>query len=194
MILIAILLGVIIAILAIPFEFRFNIQRRESFHSEVAVRWLFGIVTFDVLRPQKPRGKNQQHTRAAKKKTKKKRKNIGNAKELIWNAKFRQRLIRFVKDIFNSVHISAFNLRLQLGLDDPADTGRLWAFMGPLSIWLSKLSNTKVQLQPDFQNELVYLNTNGTVRIIPLAIIGNVLAFLLSPITINAITTMRRAH
>lgn len=194
MIFIAILLGLIIAILAIPFEFRFNIQSRESFHSEVAVRWLFGIVTFDVLRPQKPQGKDQQHTRAAKKKTKRKRKNIGNAKELIWNAKFRQRLIRFVKDIFKSVHISAFNLRLQLGLDDPADTGRLWAFIGPLSIWLSYLSNTKVQLQPDFQNEVVFLSTNGTVRVIPLEIIFTVSAFLLSPITINAIRTTRRTH
>jgi len=193
-ILIAILLGLIIVVLAIPFEFTFNIQRRESFPSLVTVRWLFGIVTFDVLRPQKTLAKGQQHKKRAKKKTKKKRKNIGNAKELIWNARFRQRLILFVKDIFKSVHISAFNLRLQLGLDDPADTGRLWAFMGPLSIWLSNLSNTKVQLQPDFQNEVVFLSTNGTVRVIPLEIIFTVSAFLLSPITINAIRATRRTH
>ena len=187
MIFAAILLALIILGLAIPFEIIFNIQRKKGFHSDVVVHWLFGVVKFNIAKQHKQKVIKEPTRKKQKKKAKKKRTSIGAAKDLFWNAKFRYRLIRFVKDIFKSIHIAAFNLRIKLGLNDPADTGRLWAYLGPLSVFLSNLSNTKVQLEPDFQTEVLYLNSNGVIRVVPLEVVFTVLSFVFSPITIKAL-------
>jgi hypothetical protein len=91
--------------------------------------------------------------------------------------------------MIKTIHIAGFYIRLRLGLDDPADTGRLWAFLGPLAVFVSNLSNATVQLQPDFQTEIVYLDSRGRIRIVPLQVIVTVFAFLFSPITVSALWT-----
>jgi hypothetical protein len=182
---VAMLLALILAVLAIPFDIIFNIQRKESLYSEVAVRWLFGAVRFTIPGnvAQKPRKKPPK----TKNKAKDKKKSAGGRtiKSLLWNARFRKRAIQFVKDFFQSIHIMAFYLRIRLGLDDPADTGRLWAVLGPLAVFLSSMSNTTVQLQPDFQAQALSLDSRGKVRIVPLQVIFTVLSFVFSPITIQ---------
>ena len=190
MIYVAILFALVIALLAVPFEINFNIQRQEVFRSDVAVRWLFGLVRFRVpgKSVQKPQKKKLPKIKR-KAKARKKSANGKAIKGLLWNARFRYRAIQFVKDLFKSIHIATFYLRIRLGLDDPADTGRLWAVLGPLAVFLAALSNATVQLQPDFQSESLNLDSSGEVRIVPLQVIFTVLAFVFSPITIQALWT-----
>jgi hypothetical protein len=181
-----IVLALIITLLAIPFEIIFKIQREKEFHSDVEVRWLFGVVRFAVpgksqRKPDKKPAKDKKQKKANKKSA-----NGKAIKDLLLNARFRYRAIKFVKDVFKSMQIAAFYMHIRLGLDDPADTGRLWALLGPLAIILSNLSNARVMLEPDFQEETVYLDGKGRVRIVPLQVIFTILAFVFSPITISA--------
>ena len=194
MIVVIIVVALIAALLAIPFDVKFKIQRQEEFYSDIAVRWLFGHVKLNTSsqRGHKP-AKTRKTTKIKKtkiNKTKKKRTNAKAAKDLLWNARFRYRFFKFVKDMIKAIHIASFYLRLRLGLDDPADTGRLWALLGPLSVFLANFSNSKVQLQPDFETEIVYLESNGRIRIVPLQVIFTIFAFLLSPTTISALWTV----
>lgn len=200
MIYVGIILVLLIAILAIPFEIIFDIHRRQAMQADIAVLWLFGVVRIPVTsKPTEPPEKRPSETPAKKpRKTKKRQKrkaksvNFTAAKNLFWNARFRYRLIKFVKDIFKTIHIASFYLRIRLGLDDPADTGRLWAYMGPLAVSLSNLSNATINLEPEFQTETLDVDGSGRVRIVPLQVIFTVLAFVFSPVTINAFRQMRK--
>lgn len=191
MVLAASLLVLFVALLAIPFDITFNVQRREAFKSDINIVWLFGLVRFSIPgKSTSPPTTKPLKTKPAKKS---KARKTGMAKNLLWNARFRYRLIKFVKDLFKSIQIAAFYLRVRLGLDDPADTGRLWALLGPLSIYLSNLSNATVSLEPEFQRETLIVDGNGEVRIVPLKIVFTILAFVLSPITIRAVFTASKS-
>jgi hypothetical protein len=192
-IVVVILFALIIALLAIPFDIKFKIQRREEFHSDVAVQWLFGIVRFNIPSQRTQKLEKKPHKIKKIKKTRKKAANVSAAKDLLWNARFRYRVFKFVKDLLHIIHIAGFYIRLRLGLDDPADTGRLWAWLGPLAVFLSSLSNSMVQLEPDFQTEIVYLDSSGRMRIVPLQVFFTVFAFLFSPVTVSALWTMYRS-
>jgi hypothetical protein len=191
-----IIIVLLVAILAIPFEVIFKVQRDQEMKSDIAIRWLFGVVRFPVVK--EPSEKPAAKARKTKKKTQKKPKsktgsvNFEAVKNLFLNAKFRYRLIRFVKDIFKSIRIASFYLRIRLGLDDPADTGRLWAYLGPVAVYLSNVSNTTIQLEPEFQLETFNYDGSGKIRIVPLQVIFTVLAFILSPITIHALWQMNK--
>jgi hypothetical protein len=186
----AIVLALIITLLAIPFEIIFQLQREKAFHSDVEVRWLFGVVRFAVpgKSTQKPDKRPAKVEKKAKKQKKANKKSTnGKAiKNLLWNARFRYRAIKFVKAMFKSIQIATLYIHIRLGLDDPADTGRLWALLGPLAVFLSNVSSARITLEPDFQAESVYLDGRGRVRIVPLQVIFTVLAFVFSPITISA--------
>jgi len=189
------ILAVVVAVLAIPFEVIFKIHRYKELQSDVAVRWLFGVVKFSI--PSSPHKQKQidipRESTTVKKATGK-RGSARAIKNLLWNARFRYRLLRFVKDVFKTIHIASFYLRVRLGLDDPADTGRLWAFFGPLSVFLSSHSNSTVSLEPDFEKEIVYVDSSGAIRIVPLQVIFTILAFLFSPITISALWSMSKLN
>ncbi len=187
MIAVVILFALIIALLAIPFDVKFKIHRHEEFYSDFAVQWLFGIVKFNIPNQRTQKPDNQPHTTKKRKKAKKKPANFGAAKDLFWNARFRYRFFKFVKDMIKTIHLAGFYIRLRLGLDDPADTGRLWGYLGPLAAFLSNFSNSMVQLEPDFQTEVVYLDSRGRMRIVPIQVIFTVFAFLFSPTTISAL-------
>ena len=189
MIVAVILFALLVALLAIPFDIKFDIRRHDKFHSDIAVQWMFGIVKLKIPGQRQRKPDIKPPTARKTKKTKNKRANVRVTKNLLWNARFRYRFFKFVKDMINTVHIAGFYLRLKLGLDDPADTGRLWAFLGPLAVFISGISNATVTLQPDFQSQIFYLDSSGRIRIVPLQVIFTVFTFVFSPITISAIWT-----
>ena len=191
MIYVGIILVVFVALLAIPFEIIFKIQSQQERQSDIAIVWLFGVVRFPVSgAPGRPSKKPKKTKKSSKRKGKT---NFRAIKSLFFNARFRNRLIKFVKDVFKTIHIISFYLRIRLGLDDPADTGRLWAYLGPLAVYLTNLSNATISLVPDFQTETLDYDGSGRVRIVPLQVIFTVLAFVFSPITIQALWRMRKA-
>ena len=192
MIYVGIILVVFVALLAIPFEIIFKIQSQQERQSDIAIIWLFGVVRFPVSgAPGRPSKKPKKTKKAPKRKGEST--NFNAIKSLFFNARFRNRLIRFIKDIFRTIRIASFYLRIRLGLDDPADTGRLWAYLGPLAVYLTNLSNATISLVPDFQTETLDYDGSGRVRIVPLQVIFTVLAFVFSPITIQALWRMRKA-
>jgi hypothetical protein len=184
----------LVVILAIPFEVIFKVQRNQETQSDIAIRWLFGVVRFPVAKePSEKVAARKTNKKKAQKKPKTKQANFRAIKNLFLNARFRYRLIKFIKDIFKSIHIASFYLRIRLGLDDPADTGRLWAYLGPAVVYLSNASNTAIQLEPDFQLETFNYDGSGKIRIVPLQVIFTVLAFILSPVTIHALWQMNKS-
>jgi hypothetical protein len=103
---------------------------------------------------------------------------------------FGSRLLRLARDLFRRIRIQELSLRIRLGLDDPADTGRLWAVVGPLAA-LPGLR--RVAIEPEFAAEIFELDGRGRIRIVPLRLLSVLLRFALSPVTLHALYATRAA-
>lgn len=100
---------------------------------------------------------------------------------------FPRRVLRLLRDLMRQVDIRRLDLDLRLGLDDPADTGRLWGLTGPVAALLTLPSSARIAVTPEFAEPLLHLDAHTEVRIVPAALLGALLTFLLSPVTFRAL-------
>jgi hypothetical protein len=104
---------------------------------------------------------------------------------------FRRRVRRLVGDLVRVIHVGRIRLRMRLGLGDPADTGRLWAVVGPLSALSQALSNADVRIEPEFVEPVLEFRARGRLRVIPLQVLAVAVPFALSPASIRAWRALR---
>ena len=107
---------------------------------------------------------------------------------------FRRRVLRLVTALVRVAHVSRLRLRVRLGLGDPADTGRLWAVVGPLSAVSHGLPGADVSIVPEFVEPALELRARGRLRVIPLQVLALAFSFALSPASFRAFRTLRSGH
>lgn len=182
----------IVALLFIPIELVFSVRRDTSFHGDLSLVWMFGLVRLPV--PVQGGEESVQANRKSGKSRKSKTKIAGprSLMAVLSDSRIRHRVYRFGKDIFAALHMSELYLRLRLGLDDPAETGVLWAFVGVISAFLSNLKFATINIEPEFGGLLLDLDSHGQMKIIPIELIVLVITFLLSPTMIRGFWIMRR--
>lgn len=195
---IAILTGLLVLLLAVPVDAAFRFTGIEAFAGQIGVRWLFGLVRFRIglpgaakAKPLKPKPRWRAATARRKAAARGRRPNVLAA---LRQAPFRRRLYRLVKDVLRATHARGLYLHVRLGLGDPADTGRLWAFVGPLNALALNLRNAEIQVQPEFVDPVFEFETHGRFRLIPLQFIGLAIAFALSPASLRAWRTLKASH
>lgn len=189
----AALLGLLVLLLAVPLELAFRCEGLEAFRGEVALGWLFGLVR---LRTRLPRpGPSRAAALAPGKRKKRRERNRqaphGNVMAVLRDAAFRRRVVRLLKDMFAALRVQPFRLYVRLGLGDPADTGRLWAILGPLNALAQNVRNAQLRLEPDFSEPELRFNAEGRLKIVPLRHLALVIAFALSPASLRAWRTLR---
>jgi hypothetical protein len=190
---IAVLLGLVVLLLAVPVDAAFRLEGIEAFKGEITIRWLFGLLRFripvtGVSPPRPPRPK------ASKARVKSEERGRANVVAVLRQAAFRQRVYSLVKDLVRAAHLHQLSVRIRLGLGDPADTGRLWAFLGPLNAAAQNLRNAEVRIEPEFVDPTFEFEINGRVRLVPLQFLALATAFALSPPSIRAWRTLRVKH
>ena len=104
---------------------------------------------------------------------------------------FRRRIIRFISDLWHAVHKKNVSLRVRVGLGDPADTGQLWAIVGPVAGILANIQEASIKIEPEFFDTTFELDSSGSIRLIPLQMIYLTVALLLSPPVWQGIRQMR---
>ena len=132
-----IFLVAVIALFAIPvvIEFAFEWPRKER--NQVVLIWALGLVR------KRIRIDGSDQARTTKAKGPKSERFGGdqpmNVLAAVRQRSFRQRVYRFVGDLWNSIKKENVRVRARIGLDDPADTGKLWAIIGPATLaWRMK--------------------------------------------------------
>lgn len=184
----ALLLG-LIALFSVPVDLVFRVRRESPLEANISVRWMFGLLRFRVRRPAK---KRRPITKPEKpKKRARARRVMRLAAKALRTAAFRRRLLQFLIQILGAVRMRDFALRLRMGLDDPADTGFLWAFLGPLIAFIQARRNAKVDVAPHFAGETLEFDTRGDIRIIPAQMVWIAAAFALSPVTLSTAWAQR---
>lgn len=187
------ILLVLIVLLAIPVVMIYQVSWEGTFEGEIKLHWLFGLVHIAIpVTPSKAKQPGSKTPRQKKRK-KKARKKKTSPFAAIRQKSFRDRVLRFIRDIWRAIDKRNLLLRIRIGLDDPADTGQLWALLGPLSGLLANIRQATIQIQPEFHESVFELDSSGRIRLIPLQMIGLTLALLLSPPFWRGVNRMRGA-
>ncbi len=172
-------------LLAIPVELTLRLDTAAVRRLRVTLLWLFGLVRIEIggrnqapLPPQKPRSQ----PRPAKT-------GRGGFGAMIRSRGFLPALLRFVKELFSQVKIGELACRLDFGLDDPADTGRLYGTLMALPL----ARREAVVLTPHFDGEELHATGVLAARTVPLQVAWVTIRFALSPAVLRALWASRRA-
>ena len=177
----------LLALLAIPLHLSFTLQRHEGRHmGSGTLGWLFGTVQI----PIHPRARAK---RALPKISTVKRERGGGTRRVVSMLQtkgFGRRALKLARDLLRHTQVQTLDLDIRLGLDDPADTGRLWGVVGPLAALLPLPPVARIAITPDFAAEVLEVEGQGQIRIIPLQWLAVILLFALSPTTLRALRAL----
>jgi hypothetical protein len=194
------LLAILVAFLAVPLTVMFSIRRTEEVRGLIRFRWLFGLVRFQISIPRA--GKTATRSRPA---TQEKEKSVPRRKKtmagggrrvlsVIRQPVCRRHVLKFLRSLLRAAHARDLFLRLRIGLGDPADTGRLWAIVGPIAGMARNLRGAVVRIEPEFVDPVFEVESEGQFRLVPIQFILLTVAFLLSPTTWHAWQQLQRGN
>ena len=169
----------ILALLAVPLGIRFGLKWPDSAANHVEVEWAFGLVRSSV-----PLGEEREASPGSKDEWTDGSNDESSSLDFvaaIRKRRFRQRLYAVVGKLWRAVEKRDVRLRACIGLGDPADTGQLWAVLGPLSAVFASVRSARLSIEPDFVDEALVLEGSGHVRLVPLQIIAIAAGLLASP-------------
>ncbi len=178
----------LLALLMVPVDLSYRLEWRRGFDAEFRLLWLFGLVdTRFVPTPE------EQPVAAAEESRQESARHKLRPLAAIRQKSFRRRLLRFAGDTWRAIRKRDLYLRARVGLGDPADTGQLWALLGPLSGWLASLDDAAIELEPEFADAVFEVDSGGRVSLIPLQFLYLALGLLLSPSIWQGLRQMRAA-
>lgn len=207
------LLAGVLSLFAIPVQVAFRLTGFNAIEGDVSIRCMFGLLGFripikrderqkptseedDVSRIHAYKGPASIISRAEKKggRREKRKATKNHPVALLSHAPARRRLVRLLRDLMQTIRFQEFDLQMRLGLGDPADTGRLWAWLGPLNAVIGHCRRWRITIDPDFMNAIVEFNTHARVVFIPLRLIVLLFTFLFSPSVMHALYSSRNSH
>ncbi len=179
----------LVALLAIPVTLTFQVSHRQIFQGQITLVWLFGLIHICIPIPQNrlPASENRPKTAGLHRYSR----NRVNLLKLIRNRPFRRRMFRYASDMWHAIQKRNIRLHIRLGLGDPAETGQLWAILGPVLGVLVNAQETSLEVEPEFIDAVFELDGSGTIRIIPLQLLYLTSAMLLSPSVWQVIRRVR---
>lgn len=181
---------ILVALLAVPLEWTFNVRlQADERTADSHIRWLFGLVK--VRTTGSDDADSSRKDRSSKKPGKPKAKRRHSPVAALSVDGFVRRVLRLVRRLLSAIHIHHLTLNARLGLGDAADTGRLWGFVGPLSVLLNQPRAARIYIEPEFYDEVFELQSDGRIQVVPLRMVGLMLGFLLSFNTLRAYRAMR---
>jgi len=180
----AVFLACLIALLAIPVDVKFSVRWHEGFRGRVMIAWMFGLVRLPM--PSKTGKPSRQEPSPKTRKGKPLYNRSRSIVTMLRSEGFWPRLLRFASDILNVMQVRILRLRVRLGLEDPADTGQIWAFVGPLTAMLAGARGTDIEIEPDFERAFLSVDGNAELRVIPIRVLVVVIPFIGSPATLRA--------
>jgi len=181
----ALLLALVVALLAVPLTVAFSIRRIGDMRGYVRFRWLFGLVRFQLRIPRAADARTRPAPAPRKKagppRRKRRKGGAAGVVSAIGQAALRRRVYRFIGDLLRATHARDLFCRLRIGLGDPADTGCLWAFVGPIAGMAQTIQAATVRIEPEFMDPVFEVESRGRFSLVPLQFVAIVTAFLLSP-------------
>ena len=175
-------------ILCVPVNMFLNADMSGKPTFRLRLSWLFGLVSREI--PWE-KGKPAEKERAVK--VRKKRR-WGDASIIFSILRTKGVLGRFkelLKDIFCCFNLRELVADFKIGLGDPADTGLLFAIIGPATVFLGSSHRHQIRVEPSFSDDATLQGySHGMVRLHPIRLVPPFLKFIFSLTTIRVIKTV----
>ena len=172
---------VLAALLAVPVRLSYRLSWRRALQGNIQLRWLFGLVRVQIPLAQSKQLPDKRQTVSRRKRKGGPSPGKSNPFAAIRQKAFRRRVFRFLRDTWRAIHKQNLRLRVRIGLGDPADTGQLWAVVGPVSGMLAMVEDASIEIEPEFIDVVFELDSSGSIRVVPLQMIYLASGLLLSP-------------
>lgn len=173
----AIFLLLVIALLAVPVTLTYRVSWQQEFRGDARFFWLFGLVRMQLPSPAREietRERTGGHPGRSPR-------DSHAALALAGEPLLRRRITRFIRDTWHAIHKRNVSVNMRIGLGDPADTGQLWAIVGPVAGFLSTAREASIGIEPDFLDSTFEMDSSGNLRFVPLQMIWLAAGLLLSP-------------
>ena len=176
----------VIFFLWIPLDIILDIDVHGKPKFGIKYRWLFGLVKGE------PRGRAKKPPEKEKPSSRRRRlADINLIYRVLTIKGLAKNFLRLVKSVLGSFRLRGMAADLRLGLDDPADTGMLFAVLGPATALLGPSIFERISIQPSFEEGvLVEGYTHGAARLRPIRLVPPVLKFTFSRPTVRALWTL----
>jgi hypothetical protein len=179
------LIVLLILLLSIPLDAVLHLDIYGKPKLKARLVWLFSLVSKEVSKDKKPKEKRKE----VKAKPGRKKKGI-KAKtviEILQTKGLLRNLIGLISDILRCPRIKELEVDFVVGLNDPADTGLLFAFIGPATVFFNHLFHHMIRIQPSFDEAVLEGYSSVTVRLQPVQLVPAIIRFVFSFATIRAI-------
>ena len=175
----------ILIVFSIPVDMAFDVGGPGAARSKMRLGWLFGLLGKEFggsgrrKKPKEPAAKRKKKKRSAKP-----------FLSLLMTKGVARGLLKLSRRILSGVRVRHLDARLGIGLDDPADTGMLYAALWPVLVPLTYNSSAKVRMELSFDKPALDLAARGRIRVFPIQMVWFVLLFALSPAGLRAMKRM----
>jgi hypothetical protein len=150
--------------------------------------WFFGLVSREVTgKKKKPKEKKV----AAEAKEKRRWKDARVMFSILRTKGVLRHLKELLKGVFSCLKFRDLVADFKIGLGDPADTGLLFAFIGPATAFLGSSHPHQIRFEPSFGEDAVLQGySQGTVRLRPIQLAPPFLKFVFSFTALRIIKTL----
>jgi hypothetical protein len=144
------------------------------------LKWLFGLVDTDIKRKKKTE-KEREKRKERKPKSRGRQVNPKLILKLLRTRGLIPRVWKLITDLLRLLKPRDFKADIKVGLDDPADTGVLFAIIGPPLLFIDPAITNRISIQPSFAESAVFEGyMHAVVRFLPIQIVLAVIGFIFS--------------
>ena len=168
-----------VLVLCVPLDMvvRLDVDGRPRFRMRLV--WLFGLVSKEVRRGEKKRKPGKRRVKAR------------TIFQILRTRGLLGQVKRLLKDILRRLKIRDLTADITVGLGDPADTGLLFAVIGPATFFLGSSQVHEIRVRPSFEDEAVFEGyLSGALRLLPIQLVIPFLRFVFSLATIRVVKTL----
>lgn len=173
-------------ILSIPLDLALRLDVNGRVRFNLKLLWLFGLLGKELGTEKKGKPK-----KAKPKKDKEKSKDARKVLKILRTKGLLKQIKVFVTDVFKSLSIRQLRADFRIGLDNPADTGLLFACIAPAFVFLNHPGRYSVNIKPFFEDEAILEGyMQAVIRLLPIKLVLPLLKFAFSFPTLRVIKAM----
>ena len=174
------LAAIVILALFVPLDLRIYVNVNGIPKFSMKLGWLFGLVSKEMAKKeQKPDDKRRAFK--VERESRVKGPAARTALRILRARGLLKQLKLLLKSILRIPKIRDLEADLKVGLGDPADTGLLFALIGPATPFLGSSLRNEIKLQPSFADEATLEGSlHGAIRLQPIQVIIPLIRFVFS--------------
>jgi len=180
----------VILVLCVPLEMvvRLDADGRPRFRMRLV--WLFGLISKEITKAKK-KPEEERRVAEGKRKPGKRRVKARTIFQILRTRGLLGQVKRLLKDVLRRLKIRDLTADITVGLGDPADTGLLFAVIGPATFFLGSSRVHEIRVRPSFEDEAVFEGyLSGALRLLPIQLVIPFLRFVFSLATIRVVKTL----